>query len=162
MSRVVRPPAASSMTSGDCSIRSSVFSSPPLICSMYSALSSASALVASSSDAILATKHQPKANKMIFVGYSDAQKAWKCYDPNTNTVVCSTNVRFDNESIPANGQKTDIPSIMDMLSPSSPTTEMVSDNLASHTSLEINPVLKCLLQGWTNQLTKSLLISNPM
>ena len=76
---------------------------------------------------------------MIFVGYSDAQKAWKCYDPNTKTVVCSTNVRFDNESIPANGQKTDIPFIMDMLTPSSPNTEVASDNLPSHTSLEINP-----------------------
>jgi hypothetical protein len=37
---------------------------------------------------------------MIFVGYSDKYKAWKCYNPVTKQIVCSSNVNFDNENIP--------------------------------------------------------------
>ena len=45
----------------------------------------------------LGNKLQPKALKMIFVGYSDKHKAWKTIDPNTKNIVVSSNVIFDDE-----------------------------------------------------------------
>ena len=39
----------------------------------------------------------PKSRRMIFVGYSDKFKAWRCFDPLTKQVVFSCDVRFDSE-----------------------------------------------------------------
>jgi hypothetical protein len=44
----------------------------------------------------------PKAQPMIFVGYSETKKAWKCFDPITKIIHESIHVRFDNESTPCN------------------------------------------------------------
>ena len=59
----------------------------------------------------------PKATKMVFVGYAEHQKGWKCFNPETTTVVVSTNVHFDNESLPVNGTKTAIPSLLETVFP---------------------------------------------
>jgi len=53
----------------------------------------------------------PKAREMIFVGYSKTKKAWKCYDPITKSITETIHVRFDDESIPINGNRTNIPSL---------------------------------------------------
>ena len=52
----------------------------------------------------------PKATKMIFVGYATNKKAWKCFDPATKTTIETIHVRFDDESVPANGPSTAITS----------------------------------------------------
>ena len=39
----------------------------------------------------------PKSRPMIFIGYSDKFKAWRCFDTLTKQVVFSCNVRFDTE-----------------------------------------------------------------
>jgi hypothetical protein len=59
----------------------------------------------------------PKATKMVFVGYAENQKGWKCYNPETNSVVVSSNVHFANESMPVNGTKAAIPSLLDTVFP---------------------------------------------
>jgi len=51
----------------------------------------------------------PKAIRMIFVGYSDKQKAWRCYNPDTKQLVCSSSVEFDSENKPWDFGKTAVP-----------------------------------------------------
>ncbi len=41
----------------------------------------------------------PKAREMVFVGYSESKKAWRCYDPITKSVHESIHVRFDDENL---------------------------------------------------------------
>lgn len=55
----------------------------------------------------------PKALKMIFVGYSEKHKAWKCFNPVTKTIVHSNNVQFDSELALVNGPRESIPSLLD-------------------------------------------------
>ena len=55
----------------------------------------------------------PKAREMVFVGYSKTKKAWKCYDPVTKTITETIHVRFDDESIPITGSRTNIPSLLE-------------------------------------------------
>ena len=59
----------------------------------------------------------PKARPMIFVGYSETKKAWKCFDPITKTIHESIHVRFDDESTPINGVQSDIPSLLSQMEP---------------------------------------------
>jgi hypothetical protein len=55
----------------------------------------------------LGNKLLPKSEKMIFVGYSDKYKAWKCINPTTKVITFSSNVVFRNEleQRPANNVK---------------------------------------------------------
>ena len=43
----------------------------------------------------LRTKFQPKSLKVIFVGYSDTSKGWRFWNPQTDTVIESSDVFFD-------------------------------------------------------------------
>lgn len=60
----------------------------------------------------------PKATKMIFVGYATNKKAWKCFDPATKTTIETIHVRFDDDSVPANGPSTAITSFHEAIEPS--------------------------------------------
>lgn len=44
------------------------------------------------------TKLDPKARRCIFVGYDNHRKGWKCLDPETNMIVVSRDVVFDEVS----------------------------------------------------------------
>jgi hypothetical protein len=57
----------------------------------------------------------PKAEKMIFVGYSSEKKAWKCYDPTTKTIKESIHVTFVDKETPINGPRTPIPSLLNSI-----------------------------------------------
>ncbi|PKU64810.1 Retrovirus-related Pol polyprotein from transposon TNT 1-94 [Dendrobium catenatum] len=45
-------------------------------------------------------KLQPTAKSCIFIGYSDAQKGYKCLDPLNNRIIISRHVTFDEGSFP--------------------------------------------------------------
>jgi hypothetical protein len=45
------------------------------------------------------SKLMPKTKSMIFIGYSDKFKAWKCFDGKNLVEVYSSDVIFDNETI---------------------------------------------------------------
>jgi hypothetical protein len=57
----------------------------------------------------------PKAERMIFVGYSPNKKAWRCYNPSTGTIKESIHVTFIDEENPINGPQATIPSLLDSL-----------------------------------------------
>ena len=84
----------------------------------------------------LGHKLLPKATKMVFVGYADNQKGWKCYNPETNSIVVSSNVHFDSESIPINGARATIPSLLETLFPDFPLSQARGDTISSDSACE--------------------------
>ena len=73
---------------------------------------------------------------MVFVGYADNQKGWKCYNPETNSIVVSSNVHFDSESIPINGAQATIPSLLETLFPDFPLSQARGDSISSDNACE--------------------------
>jgi hypothetical protein len=54
------------------------------------------------------TKLDPKAKEMIFVGYSESQKGWKLYDPETKREIVSCHVVFGSEFFSPNPDTVEI------------------------------------------------------
>jgi len=72
---------------------------------------------------------------MIFVGYSDQHKAWKCFDPDTEKLVVSSSIQFDSENFI---QQKQIESITeDKLNSELINSEVTQTTPENHPSVEI-------------------------
>ena len=90
-------------------------------------------------------KLDAKSEKCIRVGYSDKQKGYKCYNPQTKLVRVSRDVVFD-ESALWYQPLTDTTLVDSMLNPGDEASEAELLNEEEINNLEESPISFCLLK----------------